>query len=466
MIRRLNTWFDSRLGTSGFVKTALNKVFPDHWSFMLGEIALYSFMVLLITGVYLSFFFEPSLMEVVYDGSYAPLKGVEMSAAYESTLHISFEVRAGMVMRQMHHWAAIVFLAAMVVHLGRVFFTGAFRRPRELNWIIGVTLLLLGMLNGFAGYSLPDDQLSGTGLRIFYSIFLSVPLLGTWLSYLTFGGEFPAESIISRLFVIHVLILPGVILGLIGAHMAILWRQKHTQFAGKGKTEHNVVGSRLWPSYAMKSTGFFFILLAVLAALGGLAQINPIWLYGPFRAAEVSAASQPDWYVGWLDGALRVFPPWEIRAFGRTIPTVFFPGILLPGVTFGLMYAWPFLEARFTKENDREYHLLDRPRERPVRTAIGTGVLAFFVVLFFAAGSDVLATVFNVSVTGLLIAFRVLLILLPLVTGLVTYRLCREAASLPDEVGAPPVVVRTADGSYHVVEEGEEEPVETGAPHV
>jgi ubiquinol-cytochrome c reductase cytochrome b subunit len=465
VIRRLNTWFDTRLGTSGFVKTALNKVFPDHWSFMLGEIALYSFMVLLITGVYLSFFFEPSLKEVVYDGSYAPLKGVEMSAAYESTLHISFEVRAGMVMRQMHHWAAIVFLAAMVVHLGRVFFTGAFRRPRELNWIIGVTLLLLGMLNGFAGYSLPDDQLSGTGLRIFYSIFLSVPVLGTWLSYLTFGGEFPAESIISRLFVIHVLILPGVILGLIGAHMAILWRQKHTQFAGKGKTEHNVVGSRLWPSYAMKSTGFFFILLAVLAALGGLAQINPIWLYGPFRAAEVSAASQPDWYVGWLDGALRVFPAWEIRAFGKTIPTVFFPGIVLPGITFGLMYAWPFLEARFTKENDREYHLLDRPRERPLRTAIGTAVIAFFIVLFFAAGSDVLATVFNVSVTGLLIAFRVLLILLPLLTGVVTYRLCREAASLPDEVGAPPVVVRAPDGSYHVVEEDEEEPAETGAPH-
>ncbi|HVM06315.1 MAG TPA: ubiquinol-cytochrome c reductase cytochrome b subunit [Acidimicrobiales bacterium] len=465
MIRRLNAWFDSRLGTSGFVKTALNKVFPDHWSFMLGEIALYSFLVLLITGVYLSFFFEPSLKEVVYDGSYAPLKGVEMSAAYESTLHISFEVQAGMVMRQMHHWAALVFLAAMVVHLGRVFFTGAFRRPRELNWIIGVTLLLLGMLNGFAGYSLPDDQLSGTGLRIFYSIFLSVPVLGTWLSYLTFGGEFPAESIISRLFVIHVLILPGVILGLIGAHMAILWRQKHTQFAGKGKTEHNVVGSRLWPSYAMKSTGFFFILLAVLAALGGLAQINPIWLYGPYRAAEVSAASQPDWYVGWLDGALRVFPAWEIRAFGKTIPTVFFPGILLPGVTFGLMYAWPFLEARFTRENDREYHLLDRPRERPVRTAIGTAVIAFFVVLFFAAGSDVLATVFNVSVTGLLVAFRVLLVVLPLAVGAVTYRLCREAASLPDEEGAPPVVVRTPDGSYHVVEEDGEEPVETGAPH-
>jgi len=465
VIRRVNAWFDSRLGMSRFVRTALNKVFPDHWSFMLGEIALYSFVVLVITGVYLSFFFEPSLKEVVYDGPYEALRGVEMSAAYESTLRISFEVRAGMVMRQMHHWAAIVFLAAMVVHLARVFFTGAFRRPRELNWMIGVTLLVLGMLNGFAGYSLPDDQLSGTGLRIFYSIFLSVPVLGTWLAYLTFGGEFPAESIISRLYVIHVLLLPAVIVGLIVAHMAILWRQKHTQFAGRGKTERNVVGSRLWPSYAMKSTGFFFILLAVLAALGGLAQINPLWLYGPFRAADVSAASQPDWYVGWLDGALRVFPPWEIRAFGRTVSTVFFPGVLLPGITFGLMYAWPFIEARFTKEDDRDHHLLDRPRDRPLRTALGAAVITFFVVLFFAAGSDVLATVFEVSVTGLLVAFRVMLVALPLLVGWVTYRLCREAAAVPDQVGSPPVVVRTPEGAYHAVEPEGDEPLEAASPH-
>ena len=467
MIKSVNRWFDDRLGSSGFVRTALNKVFPDHWSFMLGEIAFYSFFVLVVTGVYLSFFFEPSLKEVVYDGSYEPLKGVEMSAAYESTLRLSFEVRAGMVMRQMHHWAAIVFLAAIVVHVGRVFFTGAFRRPRELNWIVGVTLLVLAMINGFAGYSLPDDQLSGTGLRIAYSIILSIPFGGTWLAYLTFGGEFPAESIISRLFVIHVLLLPGLILALLVAHMAILWRQKHTQFRGKGKTEDNVVGSRLWPSYALKSTGFFFMLLAVLAALGGLAQINPIWLYGPFRAADVSAASQPDWYVGWLDGALRVFPAWEFRAFGHTIPSVFFPGVLMPGISFGLLYAWPFIEARFTKENDREYHLLDRPRERPLRTAIGTGVITFYVVLFFAAASDVLATVFQVSVTGLLVAFRVMLLALPPLVGYVTYRLCREAAAVRDESGPPPVVERTPDGSYEVVEpseQAEEESLEVGPP--
>ncbi|MGI8683800.1 MAG: cytochrome bc1 complex cytochrome b subunit [Acidimicrobiales bacterium] len=447
-IKRVNAWFDERLGASGFIRTALNKVFPDHWSFMLGEIALYSFLLLLLTGVYLTFFFQPSLKEVVYDGSYVPLRGVEMSQAYESTLDLSFDVRAGMVMRQMHHWAAIVFLAAIVVHVGRVFFTGAFRRPRELNWIVGCSLLVLAMANGFAGYSLPDDQLSGTGLRIAYSIALAIPLGGTWVAYLLFGGEFPAESIISRLFVIHVLLLPLAILGLLGAHMAILWRQKHTQFRGPGKTEDNVVGSRLWPSYALKSTGFFFLVSAVVALLGGLAQINPIWLYGPFRAADVSAASQPDWYVGWLDGALRLFPAWEIRAFGHTIPAVFFPGVLLPTVSFGLLFGWPFLEARFTRENDREYHLLDRPRERPLRTGIGTGVIAFYVVLFFAAGTDVLAIVFDVSVTGLLVAFRVVLLLLPPVVAYVTYKLCKAAAALPDEEDAAPVVVRTPTGGY------------------
>ena len=461
MIKRANRWFDDRLGASRFVRTALNKVFPDHWSFMLGEVALYSFVVLLLTGVYLSFFFEPSLKEVVYDGSYRPLAGVEMSQAYESTLRLSFEVRAGMVMRQMHHWAALVFLAAIVVHVGRVFFTGAFRRPRELNWIVGCSLLVLSMANGFAGYSLPDDQLSGTGLRIAYSIALSIPVGGTWVAYLLFGGEFPAESIISRLFVIHVLLLPAAILALLGAHMAILWRQKHTQFKGPGKTEDNVVGSRLWPSYALKSTGFFFLVAAVLALLGGLAQINPIWLYGPFRAADVSAASQPDWYVGWLDGALRVFPAWEIRAFGRTVPSVFFPGVLLPTVSFGLLFGWPFIEARRTKENDREYHLLDRPRERPVRTGIGAGVISFYVLLFFAAGSDVLATVFDVSVTSLLVAFRVLLLALPPVVTYVTYRLCREADALPDEEVAPPVVVRTASGGY-VTADDHDHPDPTG----
>ena len=176
MFSRVARWFDDRLGASRFARTSLDKVFPDHWSFLLGEVAFYSFIVLVATGVFLTFFFEPSQREVIYHGSYRPLQGVPMSAAFQSTVRLSFDVRAGLVIRQMHHWAALVFLAAIVTHLGRIFFTGAFRRPRELNWIVGVTMLLLALGNGFTGYSLPDDLLSGTGLRIAYSVVLSIPV--------------------------------------------------------------------------------------------------------------------------------------------------------------------------------------------------------------------------------------------------------------------------------------------------
>jgi ubiquinol-cytochrome c reductase cytochrome b subunit len=430
------------------VRTALNKIFPDHWSFMLGEVALYSFVVLILTGIYLTFFFDPSLAKVVYEGSYAPLKGVEMSAAYKSTLDISFDVRAGLVMRQMHHWAALIFLAAIVVHMCRVFFTGAFRRPRELNWIVGVTLFILAFINGFAGYSLPDDQLSGTGLRIAYSILLSIPLIGTWAAFLFFGGEFPSEAIISRLYGLHILMIPAAIAILLVAHLGIMWHQKHTQFAIEGAHEDNVVGSPLWPTYAAKSIGLFFMVGAVIAALGGLAQINAIWLYGPFVADKVSSASQPDWYMGWLEGALRIMPAWEIRAFGFEIPNPFFPGVLLPGITFGLLYAWPFLEARFSK--DREPHnIVDRPRDKPLRTALGAATLAFYFVLFLAGGTDVWAVFLQASVNALVVSFRVAIFVLPVVVGLLTYYLCKElAASGGGRRRTPGLFRRSPGGGY------------------
>jgi ubiquinol-cytochrome c reductase cytochrome b subunit len=427
LIGRLVRWVDRRVGAAGVARRALRKVFPDHWSFMFGEIALYAFVVLVVTGVFLTFFFDPSQAESVYQGEYEPLRGVRMTRAYESALELTFEVRAGLVMRQMHHWAALVFVAAMVVHLARVFFTGAFRRPREVNWMVGVTLLILGVFNGFAGYSLLDDQLSGTGLRIAYSVALSVPVVGTWIVSLLFGGEFPGLDIIERLFVIHILILPAVIIALVAAHLGILVRHKHTQFAGPGRREDNVVGEALWPSYAVKALGLFFITAALLGVLGGVAQINPIWIYGPFDPSEVSAASQPDWYMGWLDGALRLMPPWEWKAFSYYIPNPFLPGVLLPGITFGLLYAWPFLEARCTGDR-REHHLLDRPRDRPVRTALGVSTIAFYLVLFLAGGGDVLATTFGLSVNQVFWVFRASLVVLPLVAGWVAYRLCVELA--------------------------------------
>jgi len=465
VIRRVARWVDDRLSLSRFARTTLNKVFPDHWSFMLGEVALYAFVVLVLTGTFLTFFFNPSTREIVYHGSYKPLQGITMSQAYESTVRLSFDVRAGLVMRQIHHWAALVFIAAIVTHLCRVFFTGAFRRPRELNWIVGVTLLLLAVGNGFTGYSLPDDLLSGTGLRIAYSIVLGVPFVGTWLAFLFFGGEFPADQIVNRLFVIHIMIVPALIVALLTAHMAILWRQKHTQFPGRGRRDDNVVGSYLWPTYAAKSVGLFCLVFAVLAALGGLAQINPIWLYGPFHPAVVSTAAQPDWYVGWLEGALRIMPPWEIRAFHHTLANVFFPGVLLPGITFGFLYAWPFLEERFTHDY-AVHHLLDRPRYRPLRTAFGVATLTFYGVLLVAGAQDIVAQKLDVSIVTVTHTLQVLLLVLPVLFAVLAWKVCRDLAGAeelaqrkarirgevpPDDGGGPPPPAAGAAGAVPVM---------------
>jgi ubiquinol-cytochrome c reductase cytochrome b subunit len=432
--RWLLRWLDQRLGTNRFVRSATAKVFPDHWSFLFGEIAMYCFVILVLTGTYLTFFFSPSAKEVTYHGSYVPLQGVPMTEAFRSTLRLSFDVRAGLVFRQVHHWAALVFVGAIVVHLCRVFFTGAFRRPREVNWIVGVTLLVLVIVNGFFGYSLPDDLLSGTGLRIMYSVALAIPVVGTWLAFLLFGGEFPADDITSRMYVLHILVLPALIATLMGVHLAIVWRQKHTQFPGPGRTEDNVVGSPLWPSYAAKSAGLLCVLLAVLCLLGGLAQINPIWLYGPFRPSSVTTAAQPDWYMGWLEGALRLFPGWRPSIFGYEVSELFVPAVLLPGITFGMLYAWPFVEPRLT--GDRSvHHLLDRPRDHPHRTALGTGVLTFYVVLFVAGSQDVLAQHLGLGIPTVTWTLRVLGVVLPLAVAVVTARLCRglQAADALDE---------------------------------
>jgi ubiquinol-cytochrome c reductase cytochrome b subunit len=445
LTHRLARWVDNRLGAARFARTALNKVFPDHWSFMLGELGLYCFVVLVLTGVYLTFFFDPSTRAVIYNGSYEPLRGVEMTEAYRSALELSFDVRAGLVMRQIHHWAALLFLASIAVHLARVFFTGAFRRPRELNWIIGCTLLILAMLNGLFGYSLLDDQLSGTGLRIVYSITLSIPLVGTWAASLLFGGEFPGPDIIQRLYVIHILLVPAAIAVLLAAHLAILVRHKHTHFPGPGRTETNVVGERLWPTYAAKALGLFFLTSAVLAFLGGVFQINPIWVYGPFDPAEVSAASQPDWYMGWLDGALRIMPGWETRVAGFEIPNPFFPGILLAGLTFALLYAWPFLEARVTGDH-AEHHVLDRPRQRPVRTALGVATITFYTISFVGGAADVLAATFGLSVNAILWTFRFLVLLAPPVAGWLAYRLCKELSARDGVPTASRVTMREIPG--------------------
>ena len=447
-------WLDERLGIAKGGRVLLDKIFPDHWSFLLGEIALYSFVVLIATGVFLSLYFVPSANDVIYHGVYRPLRGAKVSAAFASTVDLSFKVRSGLVIRQMHHWAADVFVGAIAVHMSRIFFTGAFRKPRELNWIVGVTLLTLALANGFIGYSLPDDLVSGTGLRIMFSIVLSIPLVGSYLATFLFGGNFPGDgSIIPRLFIVHVLILPVVIGGLIAAHLGLLVRNKHTQFPGHGRTEHNVVGSPMWPTFTFKTTGFLFMITGVLWALGGLAQINPIWQFGQYEPTKISYAVQPDWYMGWLDGALRIMPPWEFAGFGHTIPfVVFLPAVLFPGITFLLFYAWPFIESWVTRDR-AEHHLLDRPRMRPKRTAIGAAGLAFYFALFGASSTDVLANYFHISLNEVLWFFRVAVFVIPAIVGLFTYQICREMIGVAG-VGKRKravVVRRTAEGEYETV---------------
>ena len=362
------TWADERLGLATAMKKNLRKVFPDHWSFMLGEIALWSFVVLLLTGVFLTLWFTPSMGEVHYEGSYSPLRGIEMSEAYASSLKLSFDVRGGLLMRQMHHWAAMLFVASMMIHLLRVYFTGAYRKPRELNWVIGSLLLLLGTLEGFTGYSLPDDLLSGTGIRAADGFMKSMPVVGTYMSFFLFGGEFPGESIIPRLFTVHVLLIPGLLLALIAAHMLLLVYHKHTQWPGPGRTEENVVGFPMLPVYAAKAGGFFFIVFGVTALMGGLLSINPVWKFGPYDPSKVTAGSQPDWYMGWPDGALRIMPGIETHLWGHTMAwNVFLPIIVLPGLMFTILMMLPFLESWVTGDK-RNHHLLRRPRNAPTST--------------------------------------------------------------------------------------------------
>ncbi|MGD9755851.1 MAG: cytochrome bc complex cytochrome b subunit [Acidimicrobiia bacterium] len=431
MMRRLVRSLDARVGGAPWLRKALRHVFPDHWSFMFGEVALYSFIALVVSGVYLTLFFEPSSQTAWYAGRYGPLQGVEMSAAYESVVRMSFDVRGGLLLRQVHHWAALVFVAAISVHAARVFFTGAFRKPRDLNWMVGVTLLVLALGNGFLGYSLLDDLLSGIGLRIAYSLAESIPLVGPWVASLAFGGEFPTESYLHRFYVLHVLVVPAAIATLIAVHLALIWRQRHTQFPGPDVDERTVVGSPLFPTYALKSLSLLLAVAGLLFGLGSVAQINPVWLWGPYDPAAVTSDAQPDWYVGWLEGALRLFPPWEVRAAGFVIPNPFFPALLMPAVFFAVLYAYPAIERRVSGDR-ADHELLDRPRDRPVRTGLGAGVLAYFVVLLVAGSQDVLSHLLGVSVQAMVVVLRVAVVVVPVAVGAVAWLWCRQLATGAD----------------------------------
>jgi ubiquinol-cytochrome c reductase cytochrome b subunit len=446
-----------RLGANSLTGKVLRKVFPNHFSFLWGEVALYCFFVLLITGTYLTFFFEGSQQRLVYRGSYRPLQGTEVSAAFDSVMRISFDVKGGLLIRQMHHWAALVFIGAIALHMARVFFTGAFRRPREINWVVGVLLLILGLAAGFTGYSLPDDLLSGTGLRITYAIILAIPFVGERLTYLIFGGEWPGTDIIGRLYPVHILLIPAAIVGLLAVHLALVWRQKHTQFTGPGRTERNVIGLRVWPGFAIKSIGLFFLVAGVVTAMGALFHVNAIWLYGPYDAAAATSLSQPDWYIGFLEGSLRIFPPWEIRIGDYMINNLVFSGVLVPGVVFAGLLVVPWIERLFSKD-DREHHLLDRPRDNPHRTAAGVAATSFVTVLFLGGAQDVIATTLDMSIGHVTAVLQFAAILAPPIAYYVTWAICRALSSRPgpERTERAGGIVRDAGGGYHEADEAVE----------
>ncbi|OLE36791.1 MAG: hypothetical protein AUG48_06175 [Actinobacteria bacterium 13_1_20CM_3_68_9] len=427
VIRTVANAVEERTGGAAFLRKALRYVFPDHWSFLLGEIALYSFVVLVATGIYLALFYSPSIAATTYHGGYMPLAGQEMTKAYASGLSLSFDVPAGLLMRQTHHWAALVFVAAIVIHLMRIFFTGAFRKPRDLNYYIGLTMLMVAVFEGYLGYSLLDDLLSGMGLAIGYGVALSIPVVGAAFATLVWGGQFPGtEAFFSRMFITHVLILPVILAALITIHLVLVARPHHTQFPGPRQTERNVVGVPMWPGYALRSIGLLLSVAGVLFLLGGLVQINPIWLWGPYEPYQATNGAQPDWYLGWLIGALRLMPAFDVTIGDYTlIPNPFFGGVLFPLAIFGFLFAWPSLERRVTRDRF-QHNLLDRPRDAPFRTAIGAGVFTFVATVFFAGAADRAFVQIGVPYETQVWIYRGLAVVLPFVAYRVTRRVCDE----------------------------------------
>jgi ubiquinol-cytochrome c reductase cytochrome b subunit len=395
---------------------------PNHWSFLFGVVSLACLVVLIVTGVVLMFFYDPSSTTVTYRGRYPLLRGVEMSRAFASTLRISFDVNGGLLVRQAHHWAALVLPAALIMQLLSTFFTGAFRKPRQSSWLLLFGIFLLALVAGWSGYALPDDMLSATGLRIAQGVALGIPVVGTPLAWILFGGEFPGR-IIPTLYGIH-LVAPGVLVMLLVLRLRLSWRQRPPQFPGPGRTEDNVVGVPVWPTAATKAAGLFFLTAGVLTLMAGTLTISPVWVYGPAAPGAASAGSQPDWYTGFLDGALRLVPAgWELVWLGRTWSLAVLVPLAAVGLFLALVAAYPFLESRFLSDR-RDHHLLDRPRTTPTRTGIGAAGVTFYGTLWAAGGADVIATQFAWAFESVIWFFRGVAVAGPVIAYVLTRQVC------------------------------------------
>ncbi|SNT63459.1 ubiquinol-cytochrome c reductase cytochrome b subunit [Streptosporangium subroseum] len=431
----------------------------SHWSFMFAEIAVWSFAVLAVTGVVLMLFYDPGMSQVTYDGSYGPLRGLFVSRAFDSTMHLSLEVRGGLLIRQAHHWAALVFVAAVVLQLLRMFLTGAFRHPRTGQWLIWVTLLALGMAAGETGNALPDDMLSGGSLWLITSVAQSVPVVGSWAVSLLFGPDFPGDRIIPVMYGGHLLIVV-VMAALLGARELLVRRHGHSRFVASLPARRSAR-----PMMALATIGMLII-------LGYGVQIAPIWLYGPAKPTQVSAGSTPDWYMGFLDGALRIMPGWELTIGNHTLSlAVLIPTLVIPGVFFTVLAAYPMAERFLLSRRGRRdalgrpkntnrvtretlaHDLLDRPRETPVKTAIAVAGVTFYGLLWAAAANDQIAYQFHLGVEAVTIFFRFAVVIGPVIAFVVTRGMCLALQQTDHHVAEHGVetgiITQSPDGGFH-----------------
>jgi ubiquinol-cytochrome c reductase cytochrome b subunit len=426
---------DKRMRLRGPSRATMNKVFPSHWSFLLGEVSVFSLVVLVVTGLFLTMFYRGSTEPVIYQGSAELFQGERLPAAFESVVRMTHDIPGGLLFRRIHRGASHLFLASIVLHMLRVLLTGAFRRPREINYLVGMVLLTLGLAVGFTGYSLPYDSLAGTGLRIAYSELLSFPLVGDRIAFWVFGGAFPSGDVIPRFFVFHVMLLPALIIGGVGVHLAIVARQRHTQFPRLNVDGHKLVyGKPMWPSQFAESTALVLWVGGLLAASAVLVPWSDVTLLGPYRPGVVGNAAQPDWFMFWVEGALRLFPPLEANLPGVTIAGTFVAGILLPGVLFTALAVYPFIERRVYGLTG-EWHVLQNPLEIPLRAGFALGFFGVIIVLAAAATNDVLSRLTGIPIEAITWFFRVAVIVVPLgaAFGAAAYarrRLARRAASV------------------------------------
>jgi ubiquinol-cytochrome c reductase cytochrome b subunit len=467
----------------------LRQARSGRWPFLFAEIALYDLVVLAATGIYLAVFFNPSMTRVIYHGSYGPLRGVPVSQAYDSALHISLDMPGGLLIRQIHQWAAVIFVAAVCLQLLQLFFTREFRRPRRLHWLIWVALLPLGMVEGWTGSILPDDMLSGGSLSLLQAVLQSIPVVGTHLMLWMFGGAVPGHQIIPRFYWLHLLVLPVVMIGLLVLGRRLARRTGLTRQPGSGRHGSGRHGSGRhgsgWQGLAWHGPGWrrlvqnpaaatslamFFATCGVLTLLGTFAQIDPIWSIGPYQPGATTSGAVPDWYMGFLDGGLRIMPGWEVMIAGHPLTlAVLVPALIVPGVFFALLAAYPVLESWLT--GDRGMHLQpDRPRDAVTRTAVGVAGMTFYGVLWAAAANDQIAYHFHLDLFTVTWVFRVAVFVGPVLAFALTRWIClalssreREEAEHGHETGR---IVMSPDGGFSEIIEPVPRPRQLADPRV